>query len=287
MGHEHQPLVSIIMSVYNCEATLAEAVESIFAQTYTNWEFIICDDASTDGTLEWLRDLASVNSERRITIVTNSVNMRLAYSLNRCLEVAQGELIARMDGDDISEPDRFERQVQYLRDHPEMDLVGSAMRRFNAAGLGDVVHPASQTPDKWTMARSSKAPFWHATIVARSEVFRAVDNYTVAWRTQRGQDADLWFKFFGAGLAGHNLPEPLYLVREDAAAIRRRTPRVRLMGFMTYVKGARELGYGPTAFARATANLLKALVPYTLIDHQRRFVAKRAKSAQVEAHPPA
>lgn len=270
------PLVSIIMSVYNCEATLTEAVESIFNQTYTNWEFIVCDDASTDGTLELLTQLAERDRLGRVKIITNDTNMRLAYSLNRCLEVASGELIARMDGDDISEPDRLARQVEYLTEHPEIDLVGSAMRRFNHLREGEVIHPAAAAPDKWTMGRSSKAPFFHATILARREIFDRIGNYTVAWRTQRGQDADLWFKFFAAGFVGHNLPEPLYRVREDAEAIRRRTPKVRLWSFLTYVIGARALGYGPSAYARASANLMKIFVPYSLIDRYRAHTARQS-----------
>lgn len=275
------PLVSIIMSVYNCADTLIEAVESIFAQTYTHWEFLICDDASTDRTLHVLRQLA--HQDARIKIITNTTNMRLAYSLNRCLDVASGELIARMDGDDISAPERLSRQVAYLVEHPKVDLVGSAMLRFDSEGEAEIIHPAAPEPDKWTMARSRKAPFFHATIMARRVVFDRVDNYTVAWRTQRGQDADLWFKFFAAGFVGRNLPEPLYKVREDAAAIRRRTAKVRLMGFLTIVNGSRSLGYGPSAYARAAANLMKVFVPYAVIDRYRARTAKRALVRN--AHP--
>lgn len=275
-GAHDQPLVSVIMSVYNCEATLAEAVESIFDQTYTNWEFIVCDDASTDSTLELLTQLAERDRLGRVKIITNTTNMRLAYSLNRCLEVASGELIARMDGDDISEPDRLARQVEYLAEHPEIALVGSSVRRFSQRGEAEVVHPAAAAPDKWTMARTSKAPFTHGTIMVRRETFDRIGNYTVVWRTQRGQDADLWFKIFAAGFVGHNLPEPLYKVREDAAAIRRRTPLVRLRSFLTYVKGARSLGYGPSAYVRAAADLMKIFVPYFMIDRYRAYTAQRS-----------
>lgn len=264
-----EPLISIIMSVYNCESTLEEAVESIFAQTYSNWELIICDDASTDGTPAVLRRLAQSDTSGRVSILRNEDNRRLAHSLNRCLEVASGVFIARMDGDDISEPFRLERQLRFLQTHPEFDLVGSAMRRFNSDGAGEVIYPASAEPDRWSMARSSRAPFFHATILARRSVFDSVGNYTVAWRTNRGQDYDLWFKFFAAGLRGWNIPEPLYRVREDAAAIRRRTATVRLGGYATFIKGARSLGYPPHFYIRPTVNLLKIFVPYRVFDWHR------------------
>lgn len=277
MDNSREPLISVIMSVYNCEDTLEEATESIGSQTYTNWEFIICDDASTDGTLRLLEELAEL--EPRITVIANGENRRLAYSLNRCLEIASGEYIARMDGDDVSEPDRFARQLEYLVEHPEYDLVGTSMRRFNADGPGEVIYPASLAPDKWTMGKSSKAPFFHATILARREAFERVGNYTVAWHTTRSEDVDLWFKFFAEGLTGRNLLEPLYLVREDAAAIRRRTARTRFESYVTYVRGSWVLGYPPQAYIRATANLAKVLLPYRVFDWHRAWTRRRAVAA--------
>jgi len=268
-----EPLVSVIMSVFNSAETLREAVESIYAQTYANWELIVCDDASTDNTLTLLHQLASEGPAGRVVIISNSENMRLAYSLNRCLDKASGDLVARMDGDDISEPDRLERQVNYLVEHPGVDMVGCAMRRFSASGLAEVIQPASYEPDRDFMRSSGRAAFFHATIVARRSAYDRVGGYTVAWRTQRGQDADLWYRFFAAGLVGHNMADPLYLVREDTAARRRRTPRVRFAGFLTHIRGAHALGYPPSAYLRAAARLSKALVPYALID---RYAARKA-----------
>lgn len=277
-----EPMVSVVMGVYNCQATLVEAVESIFAQTYTNWELVICDDASTDGTSIVLNQLMESTHASRITVLRNATNRKLAYSLNRCLKVAKGEYIARMDADDISPPNRIQSQLQYLFDNPRVDLVGTAMRRFNSEGLGEVIHPSEVTPDGFSFARSSRVPFLHATILARREVFDAVNNYTVSWRTERGQDIDLWFKFFAAGLTGRNLEEPLYLVREDAAAVRRRTARARLGGYVTFVRGAWTMGYPPHAYVRATVTLLKILVPYRVFDWHRawtrRQVLRRSKT---------
>lgn len=275
------PLISIIMSVYNCESTLREAVDSIVTQTYPNWEFIICDDGSTDGTAVLLRQIAESMDDPRIVLLRNETNRKLAYSLNRCLERANGEYIARMDGDDISEPHRLETQLRFLQGNPGLDLVGSSMLRFNAKGAGDVIHPAEESPNKWSMGRSGKAPFFHATILARREVFKKVDNYTVAWRTERGQDHDLWFKFFAAGLDGWNLSEPLYRVREDAAAIRRRTARARFGAYVTSIKGYRALGYPPQAYIRPTVNLMKVLIPYRMFDWHRSRSRRRAASEVV------
>lgn len=266
--------VSVIMATYNCEATIDAALDSILNQTYPNWELVVCDDGSTDGTPELLSK-AKERFGSRLVVLSNASNMKLPFSLNRCLEVASGELIARMDGDDLSEPDRFARQVEFLRANPLVDLVGTAMRRFNDGGVIDVIHPAAPRPDKWTLGRGSSVPFFHATIMARREVFQRVGNYTVSWRTERGQDVDLWFKFFHAGFAGENLPDPLYRVREDEGAIRRRTVRVRWGGYVTRVKGYRSLGYPVGPYLRSTIDLLKILVPARVFVLHRAYRAKR------------
>lgn len=257
------------------------ALESILGQTYTNWELVICDDASTDGTREVLRGAVESIDDTRITILTNETNRKLAYSLNRCLGAASGQLIARMDGDDISEPERFGRQVSFLNAHPEVDLVGTPMRRFNSNGIGEIVQPAALEPDRWTLGRTSRVPFCHATILARRSVFDAVGNYTVSWRTERGQDLDLWFKFFAAGLVGNNLPDPLYRVREDEAAVRRRTPKARLGAFVTRVKGNWSLGYPPRAYTIAIIELVKVLVPYRFVDWNQKRSRSRLRAGDV------
>lgn len=263
------PKVSILMATFNCEDTIREAVDSIVAQTYTNWELVICDDGSTDRTYEILDDLLTKLGPERSVLLRNDENRRLAYSLNRCLRAASGEFMARMDGDDLSQPDRLQTQVRYLLDHPEIDLVGTTMRRFNADGPGEVIYPAAEAPDKWTLGRSTKSPFFHATILARREVFEKVGNYTVSWRTERGQDLDLWFKFFAAGLVGRNHPDPLYWVREDAAAIRRRTPKARFGAYVTRLKGNWALRYPLGAYVRCTVDVLKIFVPYRVFDWHR------------------
>lgn len=269
------PRISVLMSVYNCESTVGAALSSLRAQTYPDWELVICDDASTDRTLNAVKEFRADNPGISVKILENAENMKLAFSLNRCIQHASGSLLARMDGDDLSEPTRFEKQVAFLDEHPEVDLVGTSMRRFREDGLGDLVKPASATPNKYTLAASSRSPFCHATIMARREVFEIVGNYTVAWRTQRGQDRDLWFKFFQADLVGRNMPDALYLVREDPQAVRRRNWRARLGPFLTSIIGIWRLRLPPMAYARALSNMLKIFVPYFIFDIHRNLSRRR------------
>ena len=270
--------ISIIMAVFNGEATLRESIDSILAQTYENWEFVICDDASTDHTQEILEEYKQRYPEKFI-LIANQENMRLAFSLNRCLEYATGEYVARMDSDDISSPDRLEKECRFLADHPEIDLVGSAMRRFSEEnGLADV-ESKPQIVDRYYLRKS--VPFNHATILTYRRVYEALNGYTVEKRTARCEDYDLWFRFFDKGFQGRNLQEPLYFVREDKNAIRRRTFRSRWERFQTAVVGFDLLGFPKRwLLEEFVVTLCKCLVPYHLIDAYRTFQAKKQEKVQ-------
>lgn len=119
--------VSVIMPAYNAEKYIKEAIDSILNQTYTDYEFIIINDCSTDNTEAVILSY----SDPRIIYVKNGQNLGVAATLNRGLAIAQGEYIARMDADDISMPKRFEKQVAYLKDHVEVAVVGCAVERFS------------------------------------------------------------------------------------------------------------------------------------------------------------
>ena len=267
--------VSVIMGIYNCEETLAEAIDSIINQTYTDWQLIMCDDCSTDGTYR----LAEEYRERypdRIILLKNEKNMRLSYSLNRCIEAADGRFVARMDGDDISAPDRFEKQVRYLEAHPDVQLVGTAMQRFDEKGLHDV-DGKPEHPDRFIL-RNDK-PFNHATIMTYRHVYDTLGGYTVSERTKRSQDYELWFRFYHAGFSGDNLPDALYLVREDENAIKRRTFRVRRNSYLIMVNGYRLLGFPKRWLIKPTIMfIIKSLVPFKLQYKYRQWQQRRSKA---------
>ena len=231
--------ISIIMGIYNCADTLSEAIDSILSQTYTNWQLIMCDDCSTDNTYDIAVEYQSRYPEK-IIVIRNDVNSKLAFSLNRCLERADGEYIARMDGDDISTTDRFEKQVAFLQNNPDIDLVGTYMQRFDGDIYADVVK-TPLNPDKYTLKNA--VPFNHATIMTYKRVYDVLGGYTVSSITARAEDFDLWFKFFAAGFTGENIAQPLYFVRENIAAIKRRTFKSRWNAFKVRVHGHKLLNY--------------------------------------------
>lgn len=120
-------LISVIMSNFNTpEEYLREAIESVLNQTYNNFEFIIIDDCSTDNSLEIIKTY----TDERIVILKNEENLGITKSLNRGLKIAKGEFVARMDADDICLPERFEKQVEYLREKPEVVVCGTGVELF-------------------------------------------------------------------------------------------------------------------------------------------------------------
>ena len=114
------PEISVIMSVYNGEEYVAEAVESILNQTFSDFELIVIDDCSTDTTGEILKRLAE--RDERVKVHPNEVNLRLPSSLNKAISLARGRYIARMDADDIALPERLERQYAFMEAHPNVAL---------------------------------------------------------------------------------------------------------------------------------------------------------------------
>lgn len=248
--------ISVIMGIYNCESTLQEAVESILLQSYKNWELIMCDDGSIDNTLNIAKNYEEKYPDR-IKVIKNNENLRLAATLNHCLKYADGEYIARMDGDDISLPNRFEEQINFLIRNPEYDLVGSKMISFNE--LGEIgVKNIIEKPDKFQLKYT--APFAHATILCKREVYTVLQGYRVSKEVTRCEDIDLWFRFFDAGFSGYNLQKPLYKVREDKNAFKRRSVSSGINAAKVCFKGYKLLNYPKWDYIY----LLKPIISSTL-----------------------
>ena len=212
------PKVSVLMGIYNCADTLEEAVDSIINQTFTDWELIMCDDCSTDNTLEVAQKIAEKDS--RIKVIKNEKNLTLAPTLNRCIEVASGKYVARMDGDDICDPTRFEKEIAVLEDHPEYAFVSCQMNLFDNEGIYRVIE-YKEKPQKQDFIKGSQ--FCHAGCMVRAEAIKAVNGYSESSEYKRVEDYDLWVRMYKAGYIGYNIQAPLYSMRDDRNAFSRRT----------------------------------------------------------------
>lgn len=265
---DKKPRISVLMGIFNCADTLGEAIDSLLNQTYKNFKLILCDDASTDDT--YLVAKSYADRYDNIILIQNKTNLKLAATLNHCLQYADTEYIARMDGDDISLPSRFEKQLNFLDQHPEFALVSSAMIHFDETGDW-----GEGSPNKYPNINDFKTtvPFAHAPCMIRSKVMKEVKGYTISNYLIRGQDYYLWYKIYKAGYKGYNIQEPLYKMRDDRDAIARRKIKNRFKGAVIRYRVLKGLGASnPLYFASLGA--MKAFVPTFLM----RYIRKKKMS---------
>ncbi len=172
------PAVSVVMSVLNGERFLAEAVESILAQSFADFEFIIIDDGSTDRTSAILETYEKTDTR---VLVHHQENKGLVEALNRGCALAHGKYIARIDADDVALQDRLKRQVEFMETHPGVALVGGSIECIDATGKPLVTHVAltSHRKIRAALLRGS-CGLWHPTIMMRTDAFTAIGGYRKA-----------------------------------------------------------------------------------------------------------
>lgn len=248
--------VTIITGIYNCADTLDEAVDSILKQTFQDWKWILCDDGSTDNTYQTAQKYA--DQYDNIILIKNDTNRGLNYTLNHCLQYADTEYVARMDGDDISLPDRLGKEVNFLDEHPEFAFVSTGMLYFDDKGTFMTripkEHPRTSDFPKHT-------PFCHAPCLVRKEAYNAVNGYTESEKLLRVEDYHLWIKMYAKGLKGYNIQEALYMMRDDREAYHRRLYKYRVNEARVKMIAVKELGLPFTSNLYALKPLIVGLIP--------------------------
>ena len=266
--------ISILMGIYNCAATLTEAIDSIISQTYTNWQFIICDDGSKDNSHDIAKKYEKMDPDRFV-VIKNESNIGLNSTLNRCLKIADGDYIARMDGDDVCAPTRFQKEVEFLNSHPDYAIVSTYMTTFDENGEWGCIKTLEypQVKDFPTHAPM----FCHAPCMIRKEAFMDVGGYTEDKRLLRVEDYHLWYKFYAKGYKGYNIPEALYKMRDDRNALHRRTVKARFNGIYATFVGFKMVHLPKWMYIYAIKNavveIIKIIIPdklYILL-HKRRL----------------
>lgn len=252
--------VSVIMGIYNCASTLPEAIESILNQTYTDWELIMCDDFSSDNTYQIAMQYQSQYPDK-IYLIKNHKNKGLNKTLNHCLKYVTGDYVARMDGDDISMPLRFEKEVDYLNKHPHCAIVSTPMVYFDNSGdWGRGKSIENPRPKDFIYG----TPFCHAPCMVRTEAYKAVNGYSVNTKTLRAEDYNLWFRLYAVGYRGHNLQEPLYKMRDDINAYHRRKFKYALNESYVRLSGYKMLNLPKRYWGYALRPIIVALLPKKL-----------------------
>lgn len=197
------PLLSVVMPVYNGLPFLDESISSILNQTWSNFEFVILDDASTDGSSAALRDWA--RKDGRIKLFRSETRLGLSGSSNMATSKARGAIVARMDADDVSHPERLQRQWEIMESRPDVVVVGTLCVGIDENGRE--VRPR----DRWRLLRrSSYIPFPHGSVMFRRNTFDQVGGY--AAEADGGEDQDLFSRMSVAGTVV-TLPDVLYRYR--------------------------------------------------------------------------
>ncbi len=219
--------ISVIMSVRNGAKDLYRSIPSILNQTYRDFEFIICDDGSTDDTLSVLEQYRQKDS--RIVIIRNKQSKGLAYSLNRCIELAQSNILARQDADDTSELDRFAKQYTFVCEHPEYAIVGTCWYNEFPDGRKNE-HRVKAEPTALDQVKGGL--YMHPSWMMRKDLIGKVGNYTVNKYTLRSQDYHLVMKVLAAGMKLYNMQCFLYNYTVDNRTMGRTRNWKRVFGLM-------------------------------------------------------
>ena len=181
------PKISVIMPAYNAEKYIAQAIESILGQTFGDFELIVLNDCSKDKTGEIIASFA----DQRIVCVNNEENMGVARTLNKGLKIARGEYIARMDADDISLPERLEKQAAFLDTNEAAAVVGSAVERFDETGsLGKRVFAAD--PRQMDIEMLFACGLAHPSVMMRRTLVTGLGGYDADYEGL--EDYELWWR---------------------------------------------------------------------------------------------
>jgi glycosyltransferase involved in cell wall biosynthesis len=207
-------LVTILMPVFNGELFVADAIESVLSQSYSNFEFIIIDDGSNDQTHSII--FQYIQNDNRIKLFTNEINSGIVDSLNKGIKLARGEYIFRLDADDLTDPHRISRQLSFMESH-ELDWSATAYQLINSEGIKRKIkkYPTLTLPNvDISDPEDLFLSFMHSTLIAHGTVcFRSKIFIDHCYQNVKAEDLRLWIDLCKAGVKMGFLPEVLYSYR--------------------------------------------------------------------------
>ena len=265
------PKISVILPFRNGGDEFAPALRSILHQTYENWELLLCDDGSTDGSVALARSI----HDGRVEAWSDGRRKGLAARLNECVDRARGDFIARMDADDVSYPDRFRRQANFLLSHPEIDLVGCRMLIFGEDGtpLGKRRLPLEHEPIVASPALGIGLA--HPTWMARARWFRR-HRYDPA--ALRYEDAELLHRSHRSSRFA-NLPDLLYGYRELRGGFRKRFQG--RLGRVRYLRSCSDAADRGVFYRAALAEAIKVVCDTGLAATSTRYAMLRLREERL------
>lgn len=243
---------------------LEAAVGSVLEQTFSDFEFLICDDGSGPQARAALEKAAA--GDPRIRLVRGAGAVTLPAKLNRCIREAKGRYLARMDADDLSLPQRFEKQTAFLDGRQDIAFVGCNVNLISDGRVyGERVFPPYPMPMDFRFSM----PFIHPALLFRADAMRAVGGYSEEKRAELCEDYDLLLRMYAAGFVGCNLQEKLFSYRVGPQDYRKRKYRHRINEARTRFVRFRELGLLPQALPYVVKPLVVGLLPHRWVESLR------------------
>ena len=266
------PEISVLMGVYYHRtetAMLERSVQSILNQTEKNFEFLICDDGSSEEARRLLERFAQ--QDLRIRLIRAEGLHSLPEKLNACLASAKGKWIARMDDDDYSHPMRFETQIRYLKEHPELAFVGCSVNLWREGQIvGKRVLPERPEVRDFYFVQ----PYIHPALMFRTDVLRKVNGYSENRRCILCEDYDLLLRLHAAGYRGGNIQEILFDYTVPATAKGNRKMRHRWNECVTRYRRFSDLGVLPQALPYVIKPLVVGMIPEPFLFRMKRLKNK-------------
>lgn len=261
-------MVSVIMGTYNPSDKIFKSVESILNQSYTNFEFIIYNDGSTNPQSQsYIQQIAKLSN--KIVLIQSEQNQGLAFALNQCIKAANTDLLIRMDDDDISHPNRIEKLVSYASKYPEMAVIGTW------ANLID------ETGGVWGSLRTLKFPtlidvyygksFIHPSVLMRKSKLEIVGYYSINKKNLRLEDYDLWIRLYLSGLEGMNIEESLLEYYEDKNSLKKRNKTFRIREFRLRIQYMKYVGVTIKTLIYSLKPLILIVIPSEVYKIVRRI----------------
>ena len=221
----NQPLVSIAIPCYNCSRFVENAVRSVINQTYQNWELLIIDDGSRDNTLEIVREF----KDSRISVFSDGYNKGLPTRLNESIKWAHGEFYARMDADDIMHKERIAKQVAFILDHPQVDVLGCSAYIIND----------SNNVLRKRIVKNDQRGFIHPTVMAKTSWF---NNNQYNEDMKRSQDIELWLRTKDISCFA-NMSDCLFYYREEGVPQVKKYVQTQLLHIKHFYKFGNSYGF--------------------------------------------
>ena len=261
--------ISVLMSVYRSEkADLFDmSLRSVWDdQTLKPLEIVLVEDGPLTDELSLVISSWRKKLGEKLVVLKNEVNLGLTKSLNRGLDVARGEMIARMDSDDISDELRFERQVKYLEEHPDVDIVGGSLREFNDTESELRIRHYPLTHEEAVKYICKASPLAHPTVMMRRRMFDSGLRYNEKYRMS--QDIALWYDAILAGYKIGNIPEVTLNFRSQGDVFKRRSRAKAWNEFKIYMNGIyRMKGLLTLKYRYPIARLCFRLMPPSVVKY--------------------